>query len=98
MGWATIGFGILLFLSDKFKTDKKIETDFNLGSAIFIGFMHSLSIIPGVSRLGIALTSARFLNFSRYDAAKLSFLLSIPTLFAVSSYGLYEVYTTHDID
>ncbi len=98
IGWATIGFGILLFLSDKFKTDKKIETDFNLGSAIFIGTLHSLSIIPGVSRLGIALTAARFLNFSRYDAAKLSFLLSIPTLFAVSSYGLYEVYTTHDIE
>lgn len=92
IGWTTFGFGILLYLSDKFKMDKKIETDFNFGSAFFIGIVHSLSIIPGVSRSGIAITAARFLNFDRHDSAKISFLISIPTLLAVSLYGSYSLY------
>ena len=43
---------------------------------------------PGVSRAGITITAARFLKFNRYDSAKIAFLLSIPTLAAVSIYGL----------
>tara|TARA_B100000282_G_C31629413_1_gene443149 strand:+ start:87 stop:845 length:759 start_codon:yes stop_codon:yes gene_type:complete len=92
IGWTTFGFGIFLYLSDKFKMEKKIETDFNFGSAMFIGIVHCLSIIPGVSRSGIAITAARFLNFDRHESAKISFLLSIPTLFAVSCYGFFNLY------
>ena len=47
-----------------------------------------LSLIPGVSRSGISISGARFLRFNRYDSAKIAFLLSIPTLAAVSIYGL----------
>ena len=47
-----------------------------------------MSLIPGVSRSGISITGARFLKFKRIDAAKISFLLSIPTLAAVSIFGI----------
>ena len=49
-------------------------------------------MIPGVSRSGITLTSGRLLGFSRFDSAKISFLLSIPTLMAASILGLYNIY------
>ena len=52
-----------------------------------------LSLVPGVSRSGISLTAARLLNFKRFDAAKISFLLSIPTLAVVSLYGLTNIYS-----
>ena len=55
-----------------------------------------LSLIPGVSRSGISMTAARFLNFKRFDAAKLSFLLSIPTLGAVSIYGFKNIYFSNN--
>ena len=88
IAWTTIIFGVLLFLSDKFKLEKNIEKDFTMKSAIFIGLFQVLSLIPGVSRSGIAITASRFLNFKRVDAAKISFLLSIPILGAVSLFGL----------
>ena len=88
IGWTTLIFGILLYLSDKSNIKKKINSNFTLKSAVLIGFLQILSLVPGVSRSGIAITGARALNFSRYDSAKISFLLSIPTLAAVSIFGL----------
>ena len=88
IAWTTVIFGFLLFLSDKFKLEKNIEKNFTIKSAIFIGLFQVLSLIPGVSRSGIAITASRFLNFKRVDAAKISFLLSIPILGAVSLFGL----------
>ena len=88
IGWTTLIFGILLYLSDRSSVKKKIISNFTLKSAVIIGFLQILSLVPGVSRSGIAITGARALNFSRYDSAKISFLLSIPTLAAVSIFGL----------
>ncbi len=88
IGWMTIIFGILLYVSDKVKSKKIIQNDFTLKNAIIIGLFQILSLIPGVSRSGIAITGARFLKFKRYDAATISFLISIPTLAAVSLYGV----------
>ena len=88
IAWTTIIFGILLYISDRFKLEKKIKNNFSYKSAIFIGFLQILSLIPGVSRSGIAITAARLLNFKRIDSAKISFLISIPILGAVSLFGL----------
>ena len=97
IGWMTLLFGILLYISDKYELKKKIDTDFNYKSAIFIGLFQIFSLIPGVSRSGVSITAARFLNFKRVDAAKISFLLSVPTLGAVSIYGLKNLITSDDL-
>ena len=88
IAWTTLIFGFLLYFSDKFKLEKSLEKNFSYKSAIFIGLFQILSLIPGVSRSGIAITAARLLNFKRVDAAKISFFLSIPILSAVSFFGL----------
>ena len=97
IGWMTLIFGILLFISDKFKLEKDLNSNFTFKSAIIIGFFQILSLIPGVSRSGITITAARILNFKRFDAAKISFLLSIPTLGAVSIFGLKNLINSQDI-
>ena len=88
IGWTTLIFGILLYLSDRSGIKNKISSNFTLKLALLIGFLQILSLIPGVSRSGIAITGARALKFNRYDSAKISFLLSIPILAAVSIFGL----------
>jgi len=93
IAWTTLIFGILLYLSDRSSVKKKINSNFTLKSAVLIGLLQILSLIPGVSRSGITITAARLLNFKRYDSAKISFLLSIPTLGAVSIYGLKNIIT-----
>ena len=98
IAWMTIIFGILLYYSDKFKLEKNIQNDFNLKNAFLIGLFQVLSLIPGVSRSGITITAARLLNYKRFDSAKISFLLSIPTLGAVSLFGLNEILSTKDVN
>ena len=98
IAWTTIIFGILLYIADKFKLQKKINNDLSYKSAIFIGFFQVLSLIPGVSRSGITITAARFLKFERYDSAKISFLLSIPTLGAVSIFGLNNLINSESLE
>ena len=97
IAWTTLIFGFLLYLSDKFKLEKNLEKNFSYKSAIFIGLFQILSLIPGVSRSGIAITAARLLNFNRVDAAKISFLLSIPILSAVSFFGLKNLIISENI-
>ncbi len=92
IGWMSLIFGILLYISDKSKINKKIDTQFSVKSAITIGLFQILALIPGVSRAGITITSGRLLGFNRFDSAKISFLLSIPTLFAASILGIYNIY------
>ena len=97
IGWTTIIFGIFLFISDKMSLNKSIKKNFNLKSAIIIGFLQILSLVPGVSRSGITISTARFLNFNRYDSAKISFFLSIPTLAAVSIFGINNLIISENL-
>ena len=96
IGWTTLLFGIILYFSDRFETSKNLSKNFSYKSAMIIGFFQVLSLIPGVSRSGITISSARLLKFNRVDSAKISFLLSIPTLAIVSIYGLREIFLSEN--
>ena len=98
IGWSTIIFGLILFFSDLKNTNKNIKKNFNYKSAFFIGFFQILSLMPGVSRSGITITSARLLGYNRVDAAKISFLTSLPVLAIVSIYNLQKIITKNSID
>ena len=98
IGWTSLIFGILLYVSDKVKVTKKIDTEFTNKSAIIIGLFQVIALIPGVSRAGITITSGRLLGFNRFDAAKISFFLSIPALAAASFLGIYNVYKEDSIE
>ena len=73
-----------------------MKNNFTFRNAIIIGFYQTLALIPGVSRSGIIITGARFLKFNRIDAAKISFLLSIPALGAWSLYGCFDLIKQND--
>ena len=92
IAWTTLIFAIVLYISDKSRFDKKISTNLNFRSILFIGLLQVLSLIPGVSRAGITITAARILKFNRLDSSKISFLLSIPALCGASFLGLKDIY------
>ena len=91
IAWTTLIFGILLYIADKSRFDKKISANLNFQTIIFISFFQVLSLIPGVSRAGITITAARILKFNRVDSSKISFLLSIPALSGASFLGLKDL-------
>ena len=92
IAWTTLIFAIILYIADKSRFDKKISTNLNYQSILFIGLFQILSLVPGVSRAGITITAARILKFNRYDSSKVSFLLSIPALSGASFLGLKDLF------
>lgn len=65
------------------------KSQLSFGDAIFVGFAQSLALIPGVSRSGSTIAAGLFRGLDRAEAARFSFLLSVP---AVSAAGLKEGY------
>ena len=91
IAWTTFIFAILLYIADKVEVKKKLEANIDLKSIIIIGLFQIFALIPGVSRSGIVLTAARFINFNRYDSTKISFYLSIPAIAGASFLGLKNI-------
>jgi undecaprenyl-diphosphatase len=84
----SIIFGALLWYADKKGTEKKtIDQNLTMKHAIIVGLAQMVALIPGTSRSGITMTAARFLGYERTEAARLSFLLSIPV--TAAAVGVY---------
>ncbi len=81
---ALIVMGILLYVVDK-KAKSKIEYEqMNFKQTFLIGLSQALAFIPGVSRSGVTITTARSMGITREAAAKYTFLLSTPIVFAAT--------------
>ena len=85
IAWTTLIFGIILYLADKSKFDKKISSNLNFKTILCVGLFQILAFIPGVSRAGITITAARLFRFNRFDSSKISFLLAIPAIAGASA-------------
>jgi undecaprenyl-diphosphatase len=77
-----IVMGILLGLADRYAKHIKREVDLNTKNAILFGLGQALALIPGVSRSGATITAGLAMGFKRDVAARYSFLLAIPAVFA----------------
>ncbi len=87
---ALLVMGIIIFLADKFS-----ESDNNLGKiklrdAIIIGCSQMFALIPGFSRSGTTIATARILKIEKTDAAKFSFYLSAPVILGAVTLQLLE--------
>ncbi len=82
IGWTMIIFGIALWWADRGSPVDRPAESWSLRHAVTLGLWQAVALIPGTSRSGIVITGARFLGYDRYGAAKLSMLMSIPTILA----------------
>ncbi len=96
---ALIGLALILALAER-KIKQRLENDLPLKSmkeigwkeALLIGLAQSVALIPGSSRSGVTITGGLFLNLSRETAARFSFLLSLPSVFAAAMLELYKTW------
>jgi undecaprenyl-diphosphatase len=79
-----IVFGILLYAADAYGLMTRTIADMNWKTSLIIGAAQALSLSPGTSRSGITMTAGRALGFVRPEAARYSFLLSMPANGAAS--------------
>jgi len=72
--------GILLFCSDRVKTNQRLKADMNIKDAFILGLVQAFALIPGISRSGSTISFGIFRGLERQTAARVSFLLSIPAI------------------
>jgi undecaprenyl-diphosphatase len=88
-----IVMGILLGLADRYARHTKSEVDINTKNAILFGLGQALALIPGVSRSGATITAGLAMGFKRDVAARYSFLLAIPAVFASAALTAGDIAT-----
>jgi undecaprenyl-diphosphatase len=79
---ASIGFGLVLWMADVRAQRTRTEFELNLKDVLIIGCFQVISLIPGTSRSGITITLGLMLGLTRKAAARFSFLLAMPVIFA----------------
>ncbi len=80
----SIIFGFLLYAADTYGLMRRTVRDLTWKTALIIGVSQMFSLSPGTSRSGVTMTAGRALGFVRPEAARFSFLLSIPANAAAS--------------
>ena len=82
IGWTMLGFGLVLWWADRTGAQDRPAEHWTLRHAVILGLWQVLALLPGTSRSGICITGARLLGYGREGAARLSMLMSIPTILA----------------
>ncbi len=82
----------VLWFAEKIARHARTVDDIRFKDAVLIGVAQTVALIPGASRSGTTITAGLLLNFTREAAARFSFLLSMPAIFAS---GVYEMTKIH---
>lgn len=83
-----IALAAVLLFAEKLASHRRTVTEMTLRDGLYIGLWQALALIPGASRSGTTLTGGLALGFRREDAARYSFLLSVP---ATSLAGVFQL-------
>ncbi|HOW88074.1 MAG TPA: undecaprenyl-diphosphatase UppP [Candidatus Omnitrophota bacterium] len=87
---AWLAMGALLILSQRFSKGQKDLSAIHYGDALWVGLAQGIALLPGVSRSGSTILAGMLLGIKKEDAAKFSFLISIPAILAAIIMDLKE--------
>lgn len=85
--------GLAIIILEKYfeKNKGKLQIkEMSPAKFIILGFIQSISVIPGISRAAATIIGGEFLGLSRAAAVEFSFMLAIPTLLAATGYDLLK--------
>jgi len=87
------GYAVLLGLADRLGRQTREMSGITFKDVVVIGIAQSLALIPGTSRSGITITAGLALGFKRKDAARFSFLLSIPVILLATGLEVISLFS-----
>ncbi len=96
IAWATVGFAVLLYVSDRIGLTVRRVEHMRGATAFAIGLAQVFALIPGASRAGVTMAAARLMGFERRDSARFSMLMSIPTIAAAGAFAGWEAVESGD--
>ena len=84
----------VMYLAEKFS---KQNTELTVGKGLVVGFFQTLALLPGFSRSGATISGGLFMGLTREQAARFSFLLSIPIIVGSGLLKLFELFHSHEL-
>ena len=97
IAWANLGFGLLLWLADRYGPTRRDVDGLGYGGALAIGLAQALALIPGTSRSGVTMTAGRALGMTREAAARFSMLMAIPIILGAGALAGKDVIDAGDV-
>lgn len=91
-----VGGVFLIFVDKWFDRRENDQTPMTYKRAFIIGLIQIIAVIPGMSRSAATIIGGMSQKLSRKHAAEFSFFLAVPTMFAASSFKLYQLITSDD--
>jgi undecaprenyl-diphosphatase len=91
IGAALIAVGVVMWWAESTSRKSRDIEHLRMPDAILMGFAQALALWPGVSRSGSTITAGLFAGLTREAAARFSFLLMVPIMFAASGFKLYKL-------
>ena len=82
---------VLMFFANRMLNGKRRLTEMKPGNALLIGVFQGLAIMPGISRSGSTIFGGLLQGFDRDEAARFSFLLSIPAIVGAALFKFDEI-------
>jgi undecaprenyl-diphosphatase len=83
--------GVLLIVAEAVGSRSRRADKLSFSEAVGIGLAQAAALVPGVSRSGATITLGLFLGLRREEAARFSFLMSVPIIAGAGSLQLAEV-------
>jgi undecaprenyl-diphosphatase len=93
-----ISVGALFLIMEKKVKQTKDISDINWKNSLLIGLAQAIALIPGTSRSGITIIAGLSQGLKREQAARFSFLLSIPIVAGASLKKMFDVYYIGGLD
>ena len=90
IAFSLIGMAILLLVAEMIGNRKKKLESVTPLDGFKVGLWQAVALIPGASRSGSTITGSLFDGFDRVAAARFSFLLSVPSVFAAAVYEIVK--------
>ena len=92
-GIALLVTALIMLVAEKVSKQLGDLEDINLGTALVMGLMQVLALLPGISRSGSTISGGMYRNLKREAAGKFSFLMSIPIMLAAGGLSTYQMVT-----
>jgi undecaprenyl-diphosphatase len=81
-------YAVIMVVADRMGRRERLVADVTLRDALVIGCAQALALVPGTSRSGVTISAGRLLGFGRREAARFSFLLSVPVILLATVYEM----------
>ena len=91
MGLFLIGTAALLLVGERWGRRERGLDTLRLTDALWIGLLQAVALLPGISRSGATITGGLLRHLRRQDAARFSFLMSIPALLGAGVVALADL-------